>query len=637
MIRNSAVSVRSICRATSNSFHFQKTFHSGNIVCSSNVDQESLVNYVFRENDLPFARAKLGTFTQDAPQLCNQYIEDVFIQSYLKRYLPKETFKEIQPDLVRFGERVSREMLVLHRQCEIETPYMVKFDAWGRKVDQLVTGQAWNKMHNIAAEEGLIAIAYERRYAEHSRLYGMVKNYLNCPSSGLYSCPLAMTDGAAKIIESLKDTSPWLMDRAYPRLLSRNGDTFWTSGQWMTEKRGGSDVASGTETIAMEQSDGSYRLYGYKWFSSATDADITFTLARVVDRHGNTVQGTKGLSLFYLEVRNDNGELNNIEILKLKDKLGTRQLPTAELLLDGSRAYKVSDEGRGVPAISNMLKLTRIHNATAAASSMRRMVSLARDYSTRRRAFGQVLKDYPLHMQTLSRMEVEVRGAAILCLENMRLLGKEDCGVASDQEENLLRLLVPLSKLYSGKQAMSLLSEGLESFGGQGYIEDTGLPSMLRDAQVLSIWEGTTNILSLDVLRAISKSKGQVLLAFHKDIQARVNSLGRSALSQSASRVEKASKNILQFVQDHASQPGIMEAAARDLAYSLCTTYTGCLLIDHANSPQATDVDVYVAQRWCEKDLQLVVTNQNLRSYTPESCDLNFQLVFEGYMAKDRL
>nr|KAG5696865.1 hypothetical protein BaRGS_035275 [Batillaria attramentaria] len=405
----------------------------------------------------------------------------------------------------------------------------------------------------------------------------IAKLYLYAPSSGLYSCPLAMADGAAKIIETIQLSSPWLIERAFSHLTSRDPAVFWTSGQWMTEKRGGSDVARGTETVAIEQPDGTYRLYGYKWFSSATDADMTFTLARIADKEGNTVEGTRGLSLFYLELRGPDGKLNNIQIQKLKNKLGTRQLPTAELLLDGSTAFRVSDEGRGVAGISNMLTLTRLHNSLSAASSMRRMVNMARDYSTRRSAFGSVLKDYPLHIQTLARMEVETRGAELLVLEVGRLLGLEEVGVATETEKQLMRLLVPVMKLYTGKQAIAVASEGLECFGGQGFIEDTGLPMILRDAQVLTIWEGTTNVLSLDVLRAMAKSRGGVLKAFAENVGTRLQSAaGREELVGSTNKVAKGVEDVLAFAAKNTS---ILETAARDFAFSIARVAIAVLCI----------------------------------------------------------
>jgi alkylation response protein AidB-like acyl-CoA dehydrogenase len=230
----------------------------------------------------------------------------------------------------------------------------------------------------------------------------MLKLFLYSPSSGLFSCPLAMTDGAAKTIEA---ASLNLSD-AFTRLTSRDPKVFWTSGQWMTERGGGSDVAGGTDTRAVLDNTDSgqqqhmYRLYGYKWFSSATDSDMTLTLGRVVDEQGNVCAGTKGLSMFYLLTRLENtNQLNGIQIVKLKDKLGTRQLPTAELLLDGALAQRVSPLGRGVAAISSMLTVTRMHNIVSSVAWIRKMTLLARDYATKRKAFGKTLDQHPLHMQ----------------------------------------------------------------------------------------------------------------------------------------------------------------------------------------------------------------------------------------------
>ncbi|XP_046556288.1 acyl-CoA dehydrogenase family member 11-like isoform X1 [Haliotis rubra] len=584
---------------------------------------------------IPFAHAKLGPFFQDKPQLHNQFTEDTTLRSYLRRHIPSQHLPAIESDLERFGGRVATDVYDLHLQCDKELPQLEQFDAWGRRVDRLITSSAWKAMHDISAEEGLVAIAYEREYGEWSRLYQMAKMYLYCPSAGLYSCPLAMTDGAAKIIETVKDQHPWLMERAYGRLTTRSPSEFWTSGQWMTERKGGSDVARGTETLAVPNDDGSYSLHGYKWFSSATDADITFTLARCVDQSGKTVQGTQGLSLFYLELRDDKGVLNSIQPQRLKNKLGTRQVPTAELLLDGTRAAKVSEEGRGVASIAGMLTLTRIHNAMSAAGYMRRIVNLARDYSTRRNAFGNHIKNYPLHVQTLARLEVEARAATLLTLEVSRLLGWDDVGIATDAETQLLRLLTPLAKLYTGKQAMSVASEGLESFGGQGYIEDTGLPGILRDAQVLSIWEGTTNILSLDVLRAITKSGGSALKVYHENIQTRLATARvNEALKSAVERVNEASGNTISFAGKHSD---LLELAARDFAYSLSRTFMGALLVEHAAAEGATDMDVYAAQRWCEADLSPVTTALKAGAYTGRAVDANFRLVFDGYPHPSRL
>ncbi|XP_037536029.1 acyl-CoA dehydrogenase family member 11-like [Nematolebias whitei] len=295
------------------------------------------------------------------------------------------------------------------------------------------------------------------------------------------------------------------------------------------------------------------------------------------------------------------------------------------------QVLSLSEEGRGVASIANMLTITRIHNSVSAAAAMRRVHQLARDYATRRTAFGKLLKDHPLHMQTLARMEVETRGAFLLVMELCRLLGREESGLASQLDAHLLRLLTPVVKLYTGKQAVAVVSEGLESFGGQGYIEDTGLPGMLRDAQVLSIWEGTTNVLSLDVLRCVARSSGMVLHAYFthvKSLLAGASSV--SSLAPAVKSVDGALSELEEFIQVAASRgSNYLELAARDLAYTLARIYAGALLIDHACWKEASPHDIYAALRWCEQDLCLVVNKQKSGCYESSTAPLDTGLVYE--------
>ncbi|XP_048841662.1 acyl-CoA dehydrogenase family member 11-like [Brienomyrus brachyistius] len=577
-----------------------------------------------------FFRSSIGSFFQERPQISNPFYEDALLQKYLKRNLPFEVKDAIKADLARFGERLVSEVDALGRQCEENPPHLQQYDAWGHRVDRIFTCPAWNRMKEISAQEGLVAAGYERVHGEWSRVYQMSKIYLYSPSAGLYTCPLAMTDGAAKVIESLGMTE--ITENAFQHLTSRDPQQFWTSGQWMTERKGGSDVGSGTETVAHKQADGTYKLYGYKWFTSATDANMTLTLARVADPEGHTLQGSKGLSLFFATLRDEKGELKGIEVQRLKDKLGTRQVPTAELLLDGFPAYRISAEGRGVASIANMLTITRIHNTVSAVAAMRRIIQLGREYATKRFVFGKFLKEHSLHMQTMARMEVETRAAFLLMMEVCRLLGREENGSASPLELHLLRLLTPVAKLYTGKQAVSVVSEGLECFGGQGYMEDTGLPTMLRDAQVLTIWEGTTNILSLDVLRCIIKSHGQVLEAFFTDVKDKLGAAkGKSALGPAVTAIDGALIRLGSFVQTFAQRPpSYTELAARDLTFSLARIYMGALMVDQAAWEGASQTDIYATLRWCEQDLCCVATKEQSGCYDPESPGADTALVYEG-------
>jgi alkylation response protein AidB-like acyl-CoA dehydrogenase len=403
---------------------------------------------------------------------------------------------------------------------ETNQPYLQQYDSWGGRVDNLHTCASWKAQHVVAAEEGLIATGYERKYGARSRVVQFAKMLLYTPSSGLYNCPLAMTDGAARLCELLLDNptvklsscvsrplegpTRQAVQDAYTHLTSRDGNPaagkayFWTSGQWMTERGGGSDVGDGTRSVARLQPDGTYKLYGFKWFTSATDAEMTITLARVEDAAGNIVAGNKGLTCFLMRVKKDDGSLNNIRLHKLKNKLGTKQLPTAELELLGSVAYRLSDIGRGIPLITTLVNITRLYNAVASAGFMRRMQALMQDYAHRRTVFGRSLADNPLHVETMAEVEVQVRAATAFTFDVAERLGRaevagnpvtcssSDAAVA-EEDQTMLRLLTPLAKLYTAKQAVAVASEGLESFGGQGYIEDSKLPRLLRDAQVLTI------------------------------------------------------------------------------------------------------------------------------------------------------
>jgi alkylation response protein AidB-like acyl-CoA dehydrogenase len=393
-----------------------------------------------------------------------------------------------------------------------------------------------------------------------------------------------------------------LKQRALQRLISRDPDQFWTSGQWMTEKTGGSDVGR-TQTVARSE-DGGYRLYGSKWFTSATTSQMTMTLARVEDSDHTTTSGSRGLSLFYLETHDDQGRLNQIEIHRLKDKLGTRSLPTAELTLGGTPAVLLGEPGRGVANIATLINITRVYNAVSAVASMRRGMALARDYARRREVFGRLLAEQPLHVETLADLEVELQGAFQLAFACVRLLGRDECGETDTNQRALLRILTPLAKLYTAKQCVAFMTELLESFGGAGYVEDTGLPRMLRDAQVLSIWEGTTNVLSLDALRAIDKDSAFEPLI--EDARRRLADVRNSALTGEVAEVSAALDRLIEYLPRAAAEGvDLLQAGARGFAFSLARTYTATLLLEHAQW-QTSNGDargIAVVRRWLRRDL----------------------------------
>ncbi|QMT60919.1 acyl-CoA dehydrogenase family protein [Legionella sp. PC997] len=539
----------------------------------------------------------MNDFFQTPPRLGNQYDADRVLKTYLEWKLPTSMLTEIQPELYRLGQRVIEDIYKLGQEAEAFPPKHVPYDPWGKRIDHIEVSQAWKELDKISAEEQLIAIGYERRHGALSRIHQFAKLYLFHPSSAIYTCPLAMTDGAARALELYADES--LKKHALPHLISSDPAYFWTSGQWMTERTGGSDV-SGTSTIA-RPGGSHYRLSGVKWFTSATTSQIAMTLARIE----GAPEGSKGLSLFYLELRNQMGKLNGIHINRLKDKLGTRALPTAELTLKDTPALLVGPAGDGVKKISSLFNITRIYNACCAVGYMRRGLALARDYATKRVAFGHTLSKHVLHLETLADMHVEFTGAFHLVFHAIELLGKDELNEATEMERAVLRLLTPLIKLYTAKKAISVVSETLEAFGGAGYIEDTGLPQLLRNAQVLSIWEGTTNILSLDALRAIHKENAAIF--FLEDIQNRLSQIKNKELIQPQIKTQHDVQKLKNHVQSMSQMSDEeQQAGARQLSFALAQTFASSLLLEHAQWTLKNNKDslpVITAIRWCEKRL----------------------------------
>jgi len=250
----------------------------------------------------------------------------------------------------------------------------------------------------------------------------------------------------------------------------------------------------------------------------------------------------------------------------VSDELGKIRLLKDELT--GSKAKLVGDIGNGVKKISTLFNVTRIYNAISAVSFIRRAIALSKDYAKNREAFKDLIVNHPLHIQSLARMQVELEGAFHLTFFEIGLMGKEECGTATREEKALLRILTPITKLYTAKQSIEVVSEHLETMGGLGYLEDTGFPKLLRDAQVLSIWEGTTNVLALDMLRAIEKD--QAYLPLINTINQKLDQISISELSSDKEIVSNAFEKLQKFFK-HAYSIGksYLTLAARDLSFSI--------------------------------------------------------------------
>jgi putative acyl-CoA dehydrogenase len=539
-----------------------------------------------------------SSFYQDEPKF-NHPFENKLLTDYLSRFIDKNDKDIIFKDLKRFSDRIGDEIEPLAKEAEKNIPKHIAYTPWGKRIDEIEVHPSWTKLEKIASEENLIGIGYERKFGKNSRLYQMAKLFLFHPSSSYFSCPLAMTDGAAKLIELYGDQN--LKNKAFKNLTSHNPETFWTSGQWMTEKTGGSDVGL-SETRAYKKGD-EYHLYGVKWFTSATTSQMAMTLARVVDENGNVIEGSKGLGLFYLELRDSNNQLNNIEILRLKDKMGTKALPTAELKLNGTKAKLIGETGEGIKKIASLFNITRIYNSCCATAAYYRVLDMAINYSRNRYAFKKNIIDHPLHFKKLSELKVKFHACFHLTFFLSRLLGESEQS-PNKESEKVLRLLTPIAKLTTAKLNMVGTSELIECFGGAGTIEDTGLPKWLRDAQILTIWEGTTNVLSLDALRAISRD--QAFLPYIEKMKSILQNVIDS--EQKTLLIDKCEHLMLFMNQlsglDHAS----IEFIADDLSFTIAKVTSAILMLEHAShySNETAYRDIaceYIEQPWPSLDI----------------------------------
>ena len=510
-------------------------------------------------------------FTQAAPELGNQYRADPLLSGWLRRALPPEVLRSLEPEFDELGAVAGGELYHLQLADRLNEPRLLQWDAWGNRTDTIEVSPLWREAERLTVRHGLVATAYEEALGRYARVAQFAKVYLFHPSSDVYTCPLAMTDGAARTL--LESGNAALIERALPHLTARDPAAFWTSGQWMTETTGGSDVGR-SQTRAVLQ-DGAWRLYGRKWFTSAVSSQVALTLARP---EGNP-PGGKGLAMFFVEVRDAAGRLNGLRVDRLKDKLGTRKVPTAELMLEGTRAELVGEPMHGTRAIEPMLVVTRTWNSVCAIAFMRRGLALARSYAARREAFGQPLARQPLHADTLAALEAETWGAFLMTFLLVELVGRAERGQIDDQQRALLRLVTPLTKLVTGKQAVAVVSEVIESFGGAGYVEDTGLPQLLRDAQVLPIWEGTTNVLSLDALLRSDLHAG--LAALMGRASACVRGLGEPRLQAAGRQAIGAIERAALWLESGQDRE-VMQAGARRLALTLARGLQLALLCEHA-------------------------------------------------------
>ncbi|MEK6606175.1 MAG: acyl-CoA dehydrogenase family protein [Myxococcota bacterium] len=444
---------------------------------------------------------------------------DPLLRRLLARRLTPAALAFAVPKLVAMGRVAAETVAPLAAVAERNPPRLVD----GR----VEYHEAYRAMEDVAYGSGMIAIKYDAdaRAAAGAQVQtiGFALGYLfGQAESGIF-CPVCMTDGAARVLEQSGDEA--LARTWVPRLCFTRPEDRTTGAMFLSERQGGSDVGASTVRAVGPRPDGAFCLFGEKYFCSNADAEVALVLARPEGAPG----GTRGLGLFLLPRDLDEGGTfpsplarqsrsslpgrwqPGIRLRKLKDKFGTRSMPTGEIDLEGAVAWPVGPLERGFKQMAEMVNYSRLYNATGAAAGLARACYEAEHWSRERHAFGRRVEEHPLARATLDALRTEHAAALALVLEAIAALERADGGDAEGRA--LMRGLTPLAKYHTAKAAVAGCSEAMEVVGGNGYMEDRCLPRLLRDTQVLPIWEGTTNIQIHDAVRALRVDGSGLALA----------------------------------------------------------------------------------------------------------------------------
>ncbi|GIF03298.1 isovaleryl-CoA dehydrogenase [Actinoplanes siamensis] len=387
-------------------------------------------------------------------------------------------------------------------------PRLLTHDRYGHRLDEVDFHPSWHRLMDTAVAHGLAGAAWAdpRPGAHVARAAGF---FVWSQAEAGHACPVSMTYA---VVPALRHDAglaalyePLLTSRSYdPGLRAPATKSGLLAGMGMTEKQGGSDVRANT-TSARPGADGTWRLTGHKWFTSAPMCDLFLVLA----------QAPGGLSCFLVPRVLPDGARNTFRIQRLKDKLGNRSNASSEPEFDDTVAWLVGEEGQGVRTIIEMVSMTRLDCVIGSASGMRAALVQAIHHARHRSAFGSPLIGKPAMRNVLADLALESEAATVLA---MRLAGSVDRAVRGDaQEQAFRRLAIPVGKFWVCKRQPAVVGEALECLGGNGYVEDSGLPRLYRDAPLNSIWEGSGNVQALDVLRAIGRSP-ESLEAFFAEV-----------------------------------------------------------------------------------------------------------------------
>jgi alkylation response protein AidB-like acyl-CoA dehydrogenase len=461
--------------------------------------------------DQVMAPARTGADAVPDSRGLNLYRADPMLARLAALYLPADLAAHLAPHLDRLGALAGGRLDELAGQADRNPPVLHPRSRTGADDPHIDKHPAYREMERLAfGEYGLAALSHRAGVldwpAPMPPLAKYLLTYLFVQAEFGLMCPVSMTDSLTRTLRRYGD--PALVSRYLPALLSQDLDTLAQGAMFMTEQGAGSDVAA-TIVSAAPRPDGTWALTGEKWFCSNADADLAMVLARPQ----GAPPGIKGVALFLLPRLLPDGSHNAYRIVRLKDKLGTRSMASGEISLQGATAWLVGDPGAGFRQMADMVNNSRLSNGVRAAGLMRRAVTEALFVANHRVAFGRRVIELPLMRRQLCKMVLRAEQARAMMFTTAEALRRADAGEPGAYA--LLRILTPLLKFRACRDARMVTGDAMEVRGGCGYIEEFPDPRLLRDAHLGSIWEGTSNVVALDVMRAAKREDALTALGAH--------------------------------------------------------------------------------------------------------------------------
>ncbi|QUW23118.1 acyl-CoA dehydrogenase family protein [Sporosarcina sp. Marseille-Q4063] len=527
----------------------------------------------------------------------NFYEEDKTLQTILKESLSPEFYLYAHKELTKFGSLVANEIDERAKYTDRDgQPRLQKFNKYGDDVSEIWVNEGYKKTVKETYRTGIVGYVHKEIPElghKGNYLYSFAQGYLLSQAEPGFYCPVTLTQATAYLLEHY--ASDDVKDMFSPHVCATVDTELFEGATFLTERQGGSDVGA---NIVKAVADGEqYRLYGEKYFASNVGM---CGVAMVLARMEGAVEGSRGLSLFAVPWRQEDGSLNGIQIRRLKDKLGVRAVPSGEVEFDGALAYLIGDSTKGFYYMMEALNLSRICNAVASLGIMRRALNEATTYADRRNAFGKKLTEFPMVQETLSTMKAKLEVEMATTFDMIKLYDKVTSGNATNDEIVLNRLKIALLKKETAEQAIHFSHEAIEMHGGNGYIEDFVTPRLLRDAQVLTVWEGTANILGMELVRLVNKFDAHTL--FIEEMKERINGVPDSNWKENMS---SALKKVTSDLESFASlEPELQTIEAKKLMRDMTLTYEGVVALEWANQQGGRYekmMEIFIETNWIER------------------------------------